>query len=63
MNQNRWKSKYLWTALIAQVLSILVLVGVIDVGLSEQITQIVGSVLQVLVVVGVINNPTDAKNW
>lgn len=61
--QNRWKSKYLWAALLAQVLSILVLTGVIDTGLSGAIEGIIASVLQVLVAVGVLNNPTDAQNW
>ena len=34
MKQSRWKSKVLWTALVAQVASILVLTGVIDTGVG-----------------------------
>ena len=61
--QNRWKSKYLWAALLAQILGILVLTGVIDTGLSTAIEGVIASILQVLVAVGVLNNPTDAQNW
>ena len=63
MQQKRWKSKYLWGSLIAQVASILVLTGLIDVGQAEIINQVVGLILQALVVVGVVNNPTNAENW
>lgn len=62
-SQNRWKSRYLWAALLAQFLSILVLTGVIDTGLSATIEGVLASVLQVLVAIGVLNNPTDARNW
>lgn len=63
MDQNRLKSPVLWAAIVAQVLSILLLVGVIDVGLSETINQVVASVLQIGVLVGVLNNPTDKASF
>lgn len=58
-NQNRFKSPVLWAALAAQLLSMLVLLGVIDTGLSEAIEGVFGSVLQLLAAFGVLNNPTN----
>ena len=63
MKQSRWKSKVLWTALIAQVASILVLTGVIDTGVGQQIEQIGALGLQILTILGVVNNPTDSQDW
>lgn len=60
MEQNRFKSKVMWAAVAAQILSLLVVLGVIDTGLSETINTVVVSVLQLLVAFGVLNNPTDA---
>jgi uncharacterized membrane protein len=62
MEQNRFKSKVLWAAVAAQILSLLVVLGVIDTGLSETINTVVVSVLQLLVSFGVLNNPTDKMN-
>jgi uncharacterized membrane protein len=59
MNQNRWKSPVLLAALAAQILSILVLTGVVDVTQSQAINVAIGGILQVLVAFGVLNNPTD----
>lgn len=59
MNQNRFKSPVVWGAIIAQVLALLVAVGVIDTGLSDTLNTALVSVLQVLVAFGVLNNPTD----
>lgn len=59
MEQNRFKSPILWSALAAQVLVILVTLGVIDTGLSEAIEAVVTSLLQLLVTFGVLNNPTN----
>lgn len=59
MEQNRFKSPVLWSSLAAQLLSILVLLGVIDTGLSEPINGVVGAVLQLLAAFGVVNNPTN----
>jgi uncharacterized membrane protein len=65
MQQNRWRSKVLWAAIIAQVISLLQLTGAfaalgIDAG---QVGNVAAGFLQLLVVVGVLNNPTDAQNW
>lgn len=59
MEQNRFKSPVLWASLAAQVLSLLVLLGVIDTGLSEAIEGVVAAVLQLLASFGVLNNPTN----
>ena len=57
MEQNRIKSPVLWAALVAQILSILVLLDVIAPTQSETINAVVAAVLQMLVAFGVLNNP------
>lgn len=59
MEQNRFKSTVVWAAVAAQVLAILVALGVIDTGMSETINGLVVSALQVLVAFGILNNPTN----
>lgn len=59
IEQNRYQSAVLWGALAAQLLSMLVLLGVIDTGLSDAIEGVVASLLQLLVAFGVLNNPTN----
>lgn len=59
MEQNRYRSAVLWSALAAQLLSMLVLLGVVDTGLSDAIEGVVASLLQLLVAFGVLNNPTN----
>ncbi|MEG1053033.1 MAG: hypothetical protein RSF79_13430 [Janthinobacterium sp.] len=61
--QNRIQSKVVWAAVIAQVLAILVTLGVIDLGLSDTINAVVVSALELLVAFGVLNNPTDKTNF
>ena len=61
MNQSRLKSPILWSAIIAQVLAILVAVGIIDVGESDIVNTVVGAILQVLILLGVLNNPTKPE--
>lgn len=65
MEQSRWKSKVLWAAIAAQVISLAQLTGVfaalgLDVGM---VGDVIAGVLQLLVIVGVLNNPTDVQNW
>jgi Bacteriophage holin. len=62
MKQERWRSKVLWAALSAQVLALLVTLGVIDMGLSERLTAVVTAVLEMLVAFGVINSPDNADS-
>jgi uncharacterized membrane protein len=59
MKQNRLQSPVVWAAIAAQVLSLLVTLGVIDTGLSAAMNGVAVSVLEVLVAFGVLNNPTD----
>ena len=61
--QNRLKSPVVWTSVTAQVLSLMVLLGVFDVGLSDAVKNAVAAALQLLVVLGVLNNPTDGSNF
>lgn len=63
MEQSRFSSPILWSSLAAQVLVILVTLGVIDTGLSEAITGLVTSLLQLLVAFGVLNNPTSKSSF
>lgn len=63
MEQNRLMSPVTIAAIAAQVLSILVMVGVIDTGLSEAIEGVIASVLQLLVAFGVLNNPTSKTGF
>lgn len=59
MEQNRFLSPVVWAAAAAQVLALLVTLGVIDTGLSESINAVITSLLQLLVTFGVLNNPTS----
>lgn len=63
MEQNRIKSPVLWAALVAQVLSILVLLDVLAPTQSETINQVVAAVLQMLVAFGVLNNPENKTGF
>lgn len=56
--QHRLKSPVFWTAVVAQVLSLLVYVGVLDMGMSETIKNGICLVLELLVTFGILNNPT-----
>ena len=60
--QNRFKSKVLWGSIIAQVLSLLVTVGVIDTGMSSTLNGVAVAILEMLVVFGIVNNPTDKEH-
>lgn len=63
MEQNRWKSPVLWAAIVAQVLSILLMVGAIDIAMSDLVNQVAGGVLQLGVLIGVLNNPKDSEKF
>lgn len=57
--QHRLKSPVFWTAVTAQVLSLLMVLGVIDTGLSETIEHTVCILLELMVTFGILNNPTS----
>ena len=63
MEQNRLLSPVTLAAIAAQLLSILVLAGVIDTGMSEAIEGVVVAVLELLTTFGVLNNPTNKKTF
>ncbi len=63
MKQNRFKSPVFWSGLASQVLSILVLTGVIGTEWSTAISGIVAAVLQAFTIFGLLNNPTDKYNF
>lgn len=63
MKQNRFQSPVVWASIAAQVLSLLVVLGVIDTGLSDAVNAAVVSALEVLVAVGVLNNPTAGNSF
>lgn len=63
MEQNRFKSPVVWAAVVAQILTVLIVLDVINVAQQETINQVVAAVLQLLIAFGVINNPRDAENF
>jgi uncharacterized membrane protein len=63
MKQNRFKSPVFWSGLATQVLSILVLTGVIGQEWSTAITGIVAAVLEAFTVFGLLNNPTSKYDF
>jgi len=63
MRQNRLKSPIFWSSLISQILSILVLTGIIGSEWSTAISGIVAAVLEAFTVFGLLNNPTDKQGF
>ena len=63
MTQNRLKSPVFWSSLATQILSILVLVGVIGADWSTAISGIITAVLEAFTIFGLLNNPTDKYNF
>ena len=59
-SQNRWRSKYVWAAILAQVL---VIVGLFIPDISEPVKIVGTAVLEIATVVGILNNPTDKVDW
>ena len=63
MEQNRFKSPVVWAAVVAQILTILIVLDVINVAQQETINQVVAAVLQLLIAFGVINNPVTSDRF
>jgi phi LC3 family holin len=63
MEQNRFKSPVVWAAVVAQILTVLIVLDVITVAQQETINQVVAAVLQLLIAFGVINNPTTQDKF
>ena len=63
MSQNRFKSKVVWAAIVAQVFTLLVTVGVVDTGMSATLETVAMAVLEMLVAFGILNNPSDKQHF
>ena len=61
--QNRFKSKVVWAAVAAQIVTLAITLGFIDTGLGTSLNSVVAIVLQFLVAVGVLNNPEDPNRF
>ena len=61
--RNRLKSPIVWMSIASQILSVMVLLGVIGQDWSNAITGIVSALLEALTVFGVLNNPTEANKF
>ena len=61
--RNRFKSPVLWSTLATQVLAILLLIGVIDIGQSTAVEGIIVGILEILTTIGILNDPTSADSW
>ena len=59
--QSRWKSKVLWAAIIAQVVSLIGMFGVYDmIGITaEWLQTTLTGVLELFVLFGIINSPDN----
>lgn len=63
MPQNRLTSPVVWSAIAAQLLAILVTLGLIDTGLSDSINALITALLNLLVTFGVLNDPTSKSSF
>lgn len=61
--QNRWRSAPLWIALAAQLIGLLVVVGVLDAGQSEVLNGLIIAICEALTAFGVFNNPTSKTSF
>ena len=61
--RNRLKSPVVWMSIASQILSVMVLLGVIGQEWSSAITGIVSALLEALTIFGVLNNPTEASKF
>lgn len=65
MEQSRWKSKYLWAAILAVIFFVLGHYGLYSViGIDEAgLTKFFDLIWIALAGMGIVNNPTDKENW
>lgn len=63
MNQKRFLSPVVWSAAAAQLLALLVTLGIIDTGMSQAIEALIVTLLELLTVFGVLNNPTSKSSF
>ena len=65
MEQSRWRSPVVWSAIAAQVISLFQITGLfekmgIDAGL---VGDVIAGVLQLAVIVGILNSPTSKDRF
>jgi hypothetical protein len=63
IKQSRFTSWVFWASIAAQVLTILVLVGIITPTQSDTMNGVATALLQAFVAFGILNNPTDAEHF
>ena len=65
MKQNRFKSVLLWSAIIAQILSLGQLTGLFArLGAEPSVIgDVCAGLLQLLVILGVLNNPSETEKF
>lgn len=63
MKQNRFYSPVVWIAVVSQILSILIIMGVINIDQQEAINQVAAAILQILTVFGILNDPTSPDQF
>ena len=61
--QSRLLSKVTWIAVSAQVVSLLVILGVMDTGAGDAVNALVVALCECLTAFGVLNNPTEKNNF
>ena len=61
--QSRLLSKVTWIAVSAQVVSLLVILGVMDTGAGDAVNALVVALCECLTAFGVLNNPTYKNNF
>ena len=61
--QNRFKSKVVWAAVLAQIVVILQLTGVLEISQISIINGVATAVIQMLVLFGILNNGTEKSKF
>lgn len=61
IKQNRFKSKIVWLAVLAQVIIVLQLTGALSISDIAIVNGVVVSLLEILSLFGILNNPTSAN--
>lgn len=61
--KSRLTSPVTLSAIGAQLVSLLIVLGAIDTGLGEKINALIVALLEVLTAFGVLNNPTDRERF
>ena len=63
MEQKRLKSWAVWTAVVSQVVAILILTNVIPLEQVEILKGVATAVLEMLVLFGILNNPQASDHF